>query len=146
MERPAGKQYTPAREPSVKQARHGIQDATGQSGEHQVEVNESSDGVVTIVAVKGRLDSVTAPTLGERLSGALAAPSRRLLIELSQLEYISSAGFRVLLLAAKRAAETDGQIVLAGVSGKVRQLFDLGGFLDLFRICGSRDEGIAALR
>ena len=111
-----------------------------------MEVNESSDGTVTIVSVKGRLDSVTAPTLGERLSGVLAAPSRRLLIELSQLEYISSSGFRVLLLAAKRAAETDGQIVLAGVSGKVRPLFDLGGFLDLFRICGSRDEGIAALR
>jgi anti-sigma B factor antagonist len=114
--------------------------------EHRVEVNESSDGAVTIVVVKGRLDSVSAPTLGERLSGALSAPSRRLLIELSQLEYISSAGFRVLLLAARRAAETDGQIVLAGVSGKMRQLFDLGGFLDLFRICGSRDEGIAALR
>ena len=111
-----------------------------------MEVNESRDGTVTIVTVKGRLDSATAPTLGERLSGALAAPSRHLLIELSQLEYISSAGFRVLLLAAKRAAETDGQIVLAGVSGKVRQLFDLGSFLDLFRICGSRDEGIAALR
>jgi anti-sigma B factor antagonist len=110
-----------------------------------VEVNETSDGVVTIVAIKGRLDSVTAPTLGERLSSALAAPSRRLLIELSQLEYISSAGFRVLLIAAKQAAETNGQIVLAGVSGKVRQLFDLGGFLDLFRICGSRDEAIAAL-
>ena len=118
----------------------------GRSVEHRVEVNESSDGAVTIVAVKGRLDSVSAPTLGERLSGALSAPSRRLLIELSQLEYISSAGFRVLLIAAKRAAETDGQIVLAGVSGKLRQLFDLGGFLDLFRICGSRDEGIAALR
>ena len=111
-----------------------------------VELNESSDGPVTIIVVKGRLDTVTAPTLGERLSSTLGAPSRRLLIELSQLEYISSAGFRILLLAAKRAAESDGQIVLAGVSGKVRQLFDLGGFLDLFRICGSRDEGIAALR
>jgi anti-sigma B factor antagonist len=111
-----------------------------------VEVNESIDGGVTIIAVKGRLDNVTARALGERLSDALAVPSRRLLIELSQLEYISSAGFRMLLLAAKRAAEADGQIVLAGVSGKVRQLFDLGGFLDLFRICGSRDEGISALR
>jgi anti-anti-sigma factor len=111
-----------------------------------VELNESSDGPVTIIAVKGRLDSVTAPTLGERLSSALGAPSRRLLIEFSQLEYISSAGFRILLLAAKRAGESDGQIVLAGVSGKVRQLFDLGGFLDLFRICGTRDEGVAALR
>jgi anti-anti-sigma factor len=111
-----------------------------------VEVSETSDGAVTIVAVRGRLDSATAPTLGERLSGTLTSPGRRLLIELSQLEYISSAGFRVLLLAARRAAETDGQIVLAGVSGKVRQLFDLGGFLDLFRICTSRDEGVTALR
>lgn len=151
MEYCAGKQYTPrAREWTVREAcaprnSNSVKPQAG-AGEHQVEVSETSDGVVTIVAVKGRLDSVTALTLGERLSGALAAPSRRLLIELSQLEYISSAGFRVLLLAAKRAAETDGQIVLAGVSGKVRQLFDLGGFLDLFRICGSRDEGIAALR
>jgi hypothetical protein len=40
----------------------------------------------------------------------------------------------------------EGQIVLAGVSGKVRELFDFGGFLDLFPICSTRDEGIAALR
>ena len=49
-----------------------------------------------------------------------------------------------MLLAAKRAEETGSQLVLCGVSGKVRQLFDLGGFLDLFTIAGSRDEGIAA--
>jgi anti-anti-sigma factor len=111
-----------------------------------MELSETSDGVVTIVAVKGRLDSVSAPALGERLSGTLTAPGRRLLIEFSQLEYISSAGFRVLLIAAKRASETGGQIVLAGISSKVQQLFDLGGFLDLFRICTSRAEGVAALR
>jgi anti-anti-sigma factor len=111
-----------------------------------VELSESSDGSVTVIAVKGRLDSATAPAFGERLSRTFAAPSRRLLIELSQLEYISSAGFRILLLATKRADQSDGQIVLAGVSGKVRELFDLGGFLDLFRICGTRDEGVDALR
>jgi anti-anti-sigma factor len=111
-----------------------------------LELSESSDGAVTVIAVKGRLDSASAPTLEERLSGTLAAPSRRLLIELSQLEYISSAGFRILLLAMKRADQSEGQLVLAGVSGKVRELFDLGGFLDLFRICSTRDEGVAALR
>jgi anti-anti-sigma factor len=111
-----------------------------------VELSESSDGAVTVIAVKGRLDSATAPALDERLSRTLAAPSRRLLIELSQLEYISSAGFRILLLATRQADASDGRIVLAGVSGKVRDLFDLGGFLDMFRICGTRDEGVAALR
>jgi anti-anti-sigma factor len=111
-----------------------------------LEMNDSTEGAVTIMALKGRLDSVSAPSLGERLTAALGSPSQRLLIELSQLEYISSAGFRVLLLAARRATETEGKVVLCGVTGKVQQLFDLGGFLDFFRICSSRDEGVAALR
>ena len=104
---------------------------------------------VVVLSLAGRIDHSRSDTLRAALEPHLAtcsAEQDRLVLDLSQLEYISSAGFRVLLLAAKRAAETDWQIVLAGVSGKVRQLFDLGGFLDLFRICGSRDEGIAALR
>jgi hypothetical protein len=64
-------------------------------------------------------------------------------LDLSRLEYISSAGFRVLLLAAKLADETGSRLVLCGVSGKVRQLFDLGGFLDLSP-SWSREEGNAA--
>lgn len=111
-----------------------------------MEVNETSEGDVIVVTVRGRLDSTTAAGFAQRLSQALDEPRRRLLIDFSQLEYISSAGFRVLLVAARRATETDGAIALAGVAGKVRQLFDLGGFLDLFQICGTRAEGIAALR
>ena len=105
---------------------------------------EEKVGGVTVVVVKGRIDSTTAPMLGERLTANLEAPKVRVVLDLGRLEYISSAGFRILLLAAKRADETGSRFVLCGVSGKVRQLFDLGGFLDLFTIVGSRDEGIAA--
>ena len=105
---------------------------------------EEKVGAVTVVAVKGRVDSTTAPALGERLTANLAALKVRVVLDLSRLEYISSAGFRVLLLAAKRADETGSRFVVCGISGKVRQLFDLGGFLDLFTIVGSREEGIAA--
>jgi len=105
---------------------------------------EEKVGGVTVVEVKGRIDSTTAPALGGRLTASLEATKVRVLLDLSRLEYISSAGFRILLLAAKRAEETGSRFVLCGVSGKVRQLFDLGGFLDLFTIVGSRDEGIAA--
>lgn len=111
-----------------------------------MELIDSTDGAVAIISVKGRFDSVTAPTLDASLSGKLAAPGRRLLVDLTQLEYISSAGFRILLLAAKRADQNGGEIALCGVAGKVRQLFDLGGFLDLFRICNTREEALAALR
>jgi anti-sigma B factor antagonist len=109
-------------------------------------MREDIAGEVTVLEVKGRIDSTTAPVLGEKLTGALATPQRRLVLDLRQLEYISSAGFRVLLLAAKRAEEAGSRFVLCSVSGKVRQLFDLGGFLDLFPISASREEGIAAVQ
>jgi anti-anti-sigma factor len=111
-----------------------------------MDVSETVEGDVTVVSVRGRLDSTTAPGFSARLAHALEEPKRRLLIDFSQLEYISSAGFRVLLLAARQASQTEGAIALSGVAGKVRQLFDLGGFLDLFQICGTRAEGLAALR
>lgn len=109
-----------------------------------MDLRDEKVGGATVVEVKGRIDSTTAPALGERLTTNLEAPKVRLVLDLSRLEYISSAGFRVLLLAAKRAEEAGSRFVLCGVSGKVRQLFDIGGFLDLFVISGSRDEGIAA--
>jgi len=109
-----------------------------------MDLREESDGGVTIVEVTGRIDSTSAPALQERLNSVMAAPQARVLLDLGKLDYISSAGFRILLLAAKRADAAGSRFVLCGVSGKVRQLFDLGGFLDLFTIVGSRDEGIAA--
>ena len=111
-----------------------------------MDLREDVAGEVTILEVKGRIDSSTAPVLGEKLSGALAIPERRLVLDLHQLDYISSAGFRVLLLAAKRADEAGSRFVLCSVSGKVRQLFDLGGFLDLFTISISRAEAITAVQ
>lgn len=109
-----------------------------------MDLHDEKVGGVTVVLVQGRVDSTTAPALGGSLTAKLEAPQARVLLDLSQIAYISSAGFRVLLLAAKRAEETGSRFVLCGVSGKVRQLFDTGGFLDLFVISGSRDEGIAA--
>ena len=104
---------------------------------------EQSDGV-TILQVMGRIDSTTAPVLRYRLTAMLGSAESRVVVELSRLEYISSAGFRVLLLAAKHADQTTSKLVLCGVSGKVRQLFDLGGFLDLFTIAPTREDGIAS--
>ncbi len=111
-----------------------------------MDLREDVAGEITVLEVTGRIDSTTAPVLGERLTGALATPQRRLVLDLRQLEYISSAGFRVLLLAARRAEEAGSRFVLCSISGKVRQLFDLGGFLDLFPISASREEGISAVQ
>jgi|SRR5688572_22659594 len=111
-----------------------------------MDLREEQAEAGTVLKVKGRLDSTTSPLLGERLTAILGAAKARVLVDFSELEYISSAGFRVLLLAAKKADLHDSRFALCGVQGKVRQLFDLGGFLDLFTISSTRDEGIATLK
>jgi len=109
-----------------------------------MDLMEEQVGGVVVVLVKGRLDSTTSPVLGDRLSQILSVTKVRLVVDFSQLEYISSAGFRVLLQAAKRADQNAAKLVLCGVSGQTRKLFDLGGFLDLFAMTATREEGITA--
>ena len=109
-----------------------------------MELRRESVGDVTVLAVTGRVDSTSAPVLQQHLISAVHAPQARVLVDLSGLDYISSAGFRVLLLSAKHSESAGGRLVLCGLSAKVRQLFDIGGFLDLFPITATRGDGIAA--
>lgn len=111
-----------------------------------MELREEDLNGVTALSVKGRIDSGTAPELGQKLAGVVSVPKRGLVIDLAELEYISSAGFRALFIAAKRANETGSRLVLCSLPGKVRQLFEIGGFMDIFAIAGSRDEAIARVR
>jgi len=110
-----------------------------------MDLRKDTAGGVTILEVKGRVDNTTAPALGAKLDESLATPPRRLVLDLHQLEYISSAGFRVLLLSARRAHDAGTRLVLCNLTGKVRQLFDLGGFLELFAISASREDAIGAM-
>jgi anti-sigma B factor antagonist len=110
-----------------------------------MEIAEQLAGDITVVEVKGRIDSNTAKAFGERLMGLIKDGRTRLVVDLKQIIYISSAGFRALLLAGKVADETNGTLALCGLSSEVQRLFDLGAFTDLFVIYPSRDEGIAKL-
>jgi len=110
-----------------------------------VELKQEQAGTVTVLQVKGRVDSTSAPRLDERLKAVLGPAEARVVLDLSDLDYISSAGFRVLLLALRLAEQNASRLMLCGLSGKVKQLFDLGGFLDLFAITGTREEGIVSV-
>ncbi len=111
-----------------------------------MKVREERDGDIVVLEPEGRIDSTTAPVLGERLTMVLADRGTRLVLDFKSLEYISSAGFRVLLLAAKHAETAGSRLVLCGITGKVRQLFELAGFLDILPLYASREESLASLR
>ena len=67
------------------------------------------------------------------------------MIDLSRLDYVSSAGLRVFLVAAKRMRSKDGKIALCSLQDHVQQVFDLSGFSSILSIYASREDGIKAL-
>lgn len=108
-------------------------------------VEAVNDGV-TIVEAYGRLDSTTAKEFGDRLVSLLQAGRGSLVVDLKNIAYISSAGFRALLIANRAAAGRQGKLALCGVIGEVKRLFDIGGFSNEFIICATQADGVGKLR
>jgi anti-sigma B factor antagonist len=101
---------------------------------------------VMIVEAYGRIDSTTAREFGDRLVSLVQAGRGSLVVDLKNIAYISSAGFRALLIANRAAAGKQGKLALCGVIGEVKRLFDIGGFTNEFVICPTQADGIGKLR
>ncbi len=110
-----------------------------------MEIAEQHTGKLTIVEIKGRLDSNTAKAFAERLTSLINAGHARLVVDFKHIEYITSAGFRALLVADEAAKRINGTVALCSLSADVRRLFEMGAFTDVFRIYASREEAVAKL-
>jgi anti-anti-sigma factor len=97
----------------------------------------------TLVTVGGRMDAVTSPEFEAKCGACLDAGARKVIIDLSGLEYISSAGLRSVLVIAKRVKSTSGALALFGLKGVVDEVFTISGFRDLLPIAASLDEALA---
>lgn len=92
---------------------------------------ECSDGVLTL-QIEGRLDTVTAPELEGELAGSLDGVNE-LVLDFSKLEYISSAGLRV-LLSAQKTMRTRGGMKVTNVNELVMEVFEVTGFVDILTL------------
>jgi anti-anti-sigma factor len=102
------------------------------------------DGVVAVVPA-GRIDTTSAPALEGHLNALLAGGARRVVVDFSRVDYISSAGLRVMLLVARRMKDSNGRLALCAFPEPVRQVFQLAGFLPLFTVCESQDIAMGQL-
>ena len=105
---------------------------------------EQQNGVVVVVP-RGRIDSTTSGTLETHLAGLSKTGQPRIVIDFTDVDYISSAGLRVMLTLAKRIRDARGGLALCSLGETVRQVFELAGFLPLFSIEGSRDGAVRAV-
>jgi len=105
-------------------------------------ITEETINGFCVVCVNGRIDSSNAGSLTENLNALIAAGTGNLLLDLAQLAYLTSAGFRAMLIVSDEAEKHGGSLALCNVSGDVRELFEMGGMLDVFVIHDSRDKAL----
>lgn len=92
-------------------------------------IQKTLSGAALTVALEGRLDTTTAPKLEEELRDGIT----RLVFDVEKLEYISSAGLRV-LLAMQKLMNQQGEMLLRNVNEAVMEVFEVTGFSDILRI------------
>ena len=96
-------------------------------------INTSKDGQITTISLEGRLDTTTAPDLEKELDSVMAEDVSDLIFDLGKLDYISSAGLRV-LLSAQKSMNKKGSMEIRGASEDIMEIFEVTGFVDIFTI------------
>jgi anti-anti-sigma factor len=109
-----------------------------------MDIQTQQTGNATVVAVSGKIDAMTAPTLESSVAGLIKEGSVCVVLDFGGVDYISSAGLRVILASAKSLKSKAGTLLLANVSGTVREVFDISGFGSVFTIYDSVDAAVAA--
>lgn len=101
---------------------------------------------VLVVGLKGRLDASTSKTVEEFLLKQIDAGDRMFVLDLVHLEYISSVGLRVFMMAAKRLKVVQGKIVVCSLPGPIKEVFEISGFTSLFPMFDDRAAAVKGVR
>ena len=108
-----------------------------------MDFSTTKNGDTYVVRVAGRLDAVTAPEFDAQCQAWLADGEVNVIADLSDLEYISSAGLRSILTAAKQLKNAQGSLAFCGLSGMVEEVFQVSGFAAMFPMHATIDEALA---
>lgn len=110
-----------------------------------MDLQTRSENNAVVVTISGRLDAVTAPDYEKSIRELIDVGNICIVVDFEQLDYISSAGLRGLLLMAKLLNAKGGRACLANVKGNVRSVFDMCGFNTVFKMENSVAEALAVL-
>ena len=110
-----------------------------------MEIEKERIGDVQVVMAHGRLDGIYGTAFAKEVGELITGANPKILIDFTDIDFVSSAGLRAVLLLMKKAKASGGAFALCGVNEQVREVLDISGFADLFGIHPGRAEGVAAL-
>lgn len=108
-----------------------------------IQTHETND--ITVLSLSGRLDSNTSETAEQQIMAKIDGGSKKLVLDFKELDYISSAGLRVLLMTAKRLKAEQGAFALCNLQEQIREVFDISGFLPILTVVEDMDSAINKL-
>lgn len=112
--------------------------------EPKLSVILKTDGGLAVISLEGRLDAATVGQFDTAWASALEGGAGRCVVEMSGLEFISSAGLHSLLVLARRLDADKGTLCCCGLTENVRDVFSIAGFTKVFQIVDTLDEATAA--
>ena len=107
-----------------------------------MEIIEEKKNEIVIFSLEGRLDSNTSPALEEKIDAAIDNGSHRMVINFENLEYLSSAGLRVILKTTKSLKRVEGKLVLCSMADYVKEVFEISGFDSFLPIVPTVDDAL----
>ncbi len=110
-----------------------------------MQITQQATGSTIILNLKGRVDTFSSKELDRAISKILKNENHQILIDFSEVDFIASSGLRVLLTAVKYINQVKGKLALCTLKPKVREIFDLVGFSNLFPIFSNREEALKEL-
>lgn len=102
-----------------------------------MEVKSREDSGITIITPVGRVDTATVKAFEE---GVMAVQNNKIVISFSQIDYISSAGLRVVLMLGKKLSASKGTLVLIDMPTNIFNVFKMSGFDKILKICANFEE------
>lgn len=106
-----------------------------------------TEGDVLVACPSGRLDTTTFNIFKEALNGELdSTKPRHLVVDLTDLEYVSSAGFREFFLAGRRMGREGGTLSVCSFQPQVKELFEIAQFMTAYNVYDSREAALAAVK
>ncbi|HET7453518.1 MAG TPA: STAS domain-containing protein [Thermoanaerobaculia bacterium] len=109
-----------------------------------MEIAFRESGAVTVVAIRGSVDGLTAGDLSDAVAGRVKEGRTRLVADFAEVEYISSAGLRALLGALKDARQQGGDFRLAAIRPDVQRVLDLSGFTSILKAFATVDAAVGS--
>ncbi|MEO5903257.1 MAG: STAS domain-containing protein [Gemmatimonadaceae bacterium] len=109
-----------------------------------MQISTRTNNDIHIVAIAGSLDSTTSPEAQKALAAVLTN-AKKVALDFSDLDYISSAGLRVLLGAAKQLRASGGTLGMFGLNQSVREVFEISGFSAILAVYPSEAQALGAM-